>query len=86
VGIEAAAKYEGYIQRQEAEFDRVRGLEATRIPESIDYASIAGLSTEAREKLLRNRPGSLGQASRLSGITPSAVTVLALHLRRAERE
>jgi tRNA uridine 5-carboxymethylaminomethyl modification enzyme len=86
VGIEAAAKYEGYIQRQEAEFDRMRGLEATRIPESIDYASIAGLSTEAREKLLRNRPGSLGQASRLSGITPSAVTALALHLRRAERE
>ncbi len=86
VGIEATAKYEGYIQRHEAEFDRMRGLEATRIPESIDYTSIAGLSTEVREKLLRNRPGSLGQASRLSGITPSAVAALAVHLRRAERE
>jgi tRNA uridine 5-carboxymethylaminomethyl modification enzyme len=86
VGIEAAAKYEGYIQRQEVEFGRMRGLEATQIPDGIDYASIAGLSSEAREKLLRNRPESLGQASRLSGITPSAVTALALHLRRAERE
>jgi tRNA uridine 5-carboxymethylaminomethyl modification enzyme len=86
VGLEATAKYEGYIQRQEAEFERMRGLEETRIPAAIDYASIAGLSTEVREKLLRNRPGSLGQASRLSGITPSAVTALAVHLRRAERE
>jgi tRNA uridine 5-carboxymethylaminomethyl modification enzyme len=86
VGIEATAKYEGYIQRHEAEFERMRGLETTEIPESIDYTSIAGLSTEVREKLLRNRPGSLGQASRLSGVTPSAVAALAVHLRRAERE
>jgi tRNA uridine 5-carboxymethylaminomethyl modification enzyme len=71
------------VQRQERQLERVRALEETRIPESIDYGAVAGLSTEVREKLSRHRPGSLGQASRLSGVTPTAVAALSVHLRRA---
>ena len=82
MSLDAAAKYDGYIQRQEAEFSRVQELETAQIPEGIDYAGVTGLSTEAREKLSRHRPRSLGQASRLSGLTPSAVTALAVHLKR----
>ena len=83
VALDAAAKYDGYVQRQERQLERVRALEETRIPESIDYDAVAGLSIEVREKLTRHRPVSLGQASRLSGVTPTAVAALSIHLRRA---
>jgi len=83
VALDAAAKYDGYVQRQERQIERGRALEETRIPDTIDYGAIAGLSIEVREKLARHRPGSLGQASRLSGVTPTAVAALSVHLRRS---
>jgi tRNA uridine 5-carboxymethylaminomethyl modification enzyme len=80
--VEIAAKYAGYIQRQHAEIDRVRGLEQAMLPEDLDFDAVEGLSTEASEKLSRVRPRSLGQAGRISGLTRAAVTALAFHLRK----
>ncbi len=80
--LDAASKYDGYVQRQQADFDRIRRLEATNIPDDLDYATVNGLSTEVREQLTRKRPRSLAQASRLSGVTASAVAALAIHLKR----
>lgn len=76
------ARYEGYIRRQKEEIERIKGLEETRLPERLDYADIEGLSSEAGEKLTRIRPHSLGQAARISGITPAAVSALAIHLKK----
>jgi tRNA uridine 5-carboxymethylaminomethyl modification enzyme len=78
--IEVEIKYEGYLARQETEAQRLRRLEEVRLPEEIDYAAIRGLSREAVEKLGAQRPRSLGQASRISGITPAAVSLLLTHL------
>jgi tRNA uridine 5-carboxymethylaminomethyl modification enzyme len=83
--VEVAVKYEGYLRRQEAEAERLRRLEALRLPDDLDYATLTGLSNEAREKLARERPRSLGQASRLRGVTPAAVAVLAAHLEARRR-
>ncbi len=80
--LEIRARYHGYIQRQTTEIERMRGLERAALPPEIDYAMVAGLSHEAREKLLRVRPQSLGQASRISGLTPAAITALAIHLKK----
>jgi tRNA uridine 5-carboxymethylaminomethyl modification enzyme len=76
--VEIQIKYKGYIDRQRQEVERSAKLEGTRIPEGLDYAAISGLSSEVREKLLRFRPDTLGQASRIPGITPAAVTVLSI--------
>ena len=78
--IEYDAKYEGYIARQEQEVERNRRLADRRIPDSFDYASLTQLRSEAREKLLRVRPRSIAQASRISGITPTDVALLMIHL------
>jgi tRNA uridine 5-carboxymethylaminomethyl modification enzyme len=78
--IEYDLKYAGYVERQEVEISRLRRLQEKRIPASFDYASLVQLRTEAREKFARVRPVSLAQASRISGITPTDVAVLLVHL------
>jgi len=78
---EIEAKYEGYIQRPLRDIERFRRLEDKRIPERIDYAGITGLTFEAAEKLAAVRPVSIGQASRISGVSPADVSVLLVHLR-----
>ena len=75
-------KYEGYVVRQEELVARTRRLEETQLPEDTDFASISGLSAEAREKLAAIRPRTLGQASRIPGMTPAAISLLGIHLRR----
>jgi tRNA uridine 5-carboxymethylaminomethyl modification enzyme len=80
--IDIAAKYEGYIARQDRQIERFVQLESKPIPASLNYASVIGLRNEARQKLITYTPRSLGQALRISGITPADVTVLAIHLQR----
>ena len=84
-GLEAREKYAGYIERQRAEVARQRRNEETRLPAEIDYATVAGLSNEARERLVESRPGTLGQASRLPGITAATISILLVHLRKRAR-
>jgi NAD/FAD-utilizing enzyme apparently involved in cell division len=81
--VEIAIKYSGYIRRQEEGVERLRHLEEARIPKNIDYAAVGGLSVEVREKLTSLRPLSLGQAARIPGVTPAALSLLAIHLKRA---
>jgi len=78
--VETGIKYEGYMVRQRAQVERFRKLEEKKIPPDLDFASIPGLSTEVREKLCAVQPTSLGQAARISGMTPSAITLLLIHL------
>jgi tRNA uridine 5-carboxymethylaminomethyl modification enzyme len=78
--VEIEVKYEGYIERQRREVDRFRRLEDKRIPDAFDYARIRHLRFEAREKLLKIRPRSLGQASRIAGVTPADLQLLRVHL------
>jgi len=79
--VEIEIKYEGYIKRQLAQIDRFRHLEQIIIPDHFDYHQVHGLSNELKEKLGRVKPGSMGQASRISGITPAAIAVLMVALR-----
>ena len=79
---EAEVKYEGYIRRQDEQVARFRKMEEKRIPASFDYQRIVGLSSEAREKLVKIRPDSIGQASRISGVRPADIAVLLLYVRR----
>ncbi|HWN66821.1 MAG TPA: tRNA uridine-5-carboxymethylaminomethyl(34) synthesis enzyme MnmG, partial [Haliangium sp.] len=78
--IEIEAKYAGYLGRQEQDAARLQRFEDVRLPEGLDYGAIRGLSREAIEKLSSARPRSLGQAARISGITPAAVSILMTHL------
>jgi tRNA uridine 5-carboxymethylaminomethyl modification enzyme len=78
------AKYEGYLAKQERLVAGFRTLENKKIPEELDYNDIAHLRAEAREKLLAFRPATLGQASRISGITPADITVIQIHLKKAQ--
>lgn len=80
--VEIEVKYAGYIRRQEEGVNRVRHMEEALIPNEIDYTGVQGLSNEVKEKLLTLRPRSLGQASRIPGVTPAAVSLLAIHLKR----
>ena len=80
--VEIQAKYAGYIERQQEEIDRLRQHEQTRLPEDLDYASLNGLSNEIRGKLADVRPETLGQASRIPGVTPAAVSLLLIHLKK----
>jgi tRNA uridine 5-carboxymethylaminomethyl modification enzyme len=77
------ARYSGYIERQQADIERQRGSEETALPANLDYARVAGLSTEVRLKLAEARPATLGQASRVPGITPAAISILIVHLKRS---
>jgi RHS repeat-associated protein len=81
--VEIAAKYSGYIDRQKGEVDRAAHFESLRLPASLDYLQVAALSYEVRQKLARHRPETLGQASRMSGITPAAISLLLIHLKRS---
>ena len=81
--VETRIKYEGYISRQERQVEKMKRMELTRLPEHVDYLTVHGLSNEVREKLGRVRPVSLGQASRISGVTPAAIMALQVHLKRS---
>jgi tRNA uridine 5-carboxymethylaminomethyl modification enzyme len=76
------AKYAGYIDRQQTEINRTQRYENMRLPEDVDYAAVSGLSNEVSEKLKKNRPQTLGQASRIPGITPAAISLLLVHLKK----
>jgi len=80
--VETRIKYEGYISRQERDVEKLKKMENIRLPEEIDYGSVYGLSREVREKLSEVRPLSLGQASRISGITPAALMAIQVHLKK----
>ena len=83
--VEIAVKYDGYIARQQKHVERVSRLEKQKIPEPFDFKSVIGLSEEVKEKLDLIRPRTLGQASRISGVTPSALSLLLVHLERLRR-
>ncbi len=80
--VEIQAKYSGYIDRQRDEVERTRRAEAIRLPSDLDYAGVKGLSAEVSEKLARHRPETIGQAGRIPGITPAAVSLLLVHLKK----
>ena len=80
--IEISAKYAGYIDRQNDEVQRAAHLENLKLPEDLDYAQVTALSIEVRQKLAKHRPETLGQASRISGVTPAAISLLMIHLRK----
>ncbi|MEE1922286.1 tRNA uridine-5-carboxymethylaminomethyl(34) synthesis enzyme MnmG [Pseudomonas sp. 148P] len=80
--VEIKTKYAGYIDRQQEEIARLRASEDTRLPDDIDYASISGLSKEIQGKLGQTRPETLGQASRIPGVTPAAISLLLIHLKK----
>ena len=81
--LEVRASYSGYIERAEAEIERSRRNEHTALPVNLDYRSLAGLSNEVRQKLSEIRPATLGQAARVPGVTPAAVSILLVHLKRS---
>ena len=83
--VSIVIKYDGYIRRQVEQVQRLQYLEGASIPESFDYAAIPGLSNEVKEKLSSIRPVTLGQASRISGMTPAAVTILQIYLKKWEQ-
>jgi tRNA uridine 5-carboxymethylaminomethyl modification enzyme len=83
--LESDARYAGYIQRQHEDIERQRKQETTDIPADLDYASVSGLSNEVREKLARTRPQNIGQATRISGMTPAAISLLLVHLKKRRR-
>jgi tRNA uridine 5-carboxymethylaminomethyl modification enzyme len=80
--VEIQAKYEGYIGRQRAEVARNHDQESLRLPSDLDYCEVRGLSVEVQQKLNRHRPETVGQASRISGMTPAAISLLLVHLKR----
>ena len=84
--IEIDALYSGYLERQQADILAFRRDEAVRIPVGFDFAAVGGLSNEAREKLERARPETLGQASRIEGVTPGALTAVLAHLKRKQKD
>ncbi len=80
--VEIQAKYQGYIDRQLEEVAKSLASEETRLPDAIDYSRIGGLSNEIQQKLIRHRPQTIGQASRIQGMTPAAISILLVHLKR----
>lgn len=80
--VEIQAKYQGYIERQREEIQRQGQYETVTLPDSIDYREVSGLSVEVQQKLNQHRPETIGQASRISGITPAAISLLLVHLKR----
>ncbi|MGA0116033.1 MAG: tRNA uridine-5-carboxymethylaminomethyl(34) synthesis enzyme MnmG [Burkholderiales bacterium] len=81
--VEIQAKYQGYIERQRTEIDQRADQESRSLPADLDYAQVRGLSIEVQQKLNRAKPETIGQASRISGVTPAAISVLLVHLKRA---
>jgi tRNA uridine 5-carboxymethylaminomethyl modification enzyme len=84
--VETAIKYEGYLRQQELEIEKMRKAGSRAIPEKFEYQGIAGLSREIVEKLSRIRPKTLGQASRIPGITPAALSIVHIYLELHSRQ
>ena len=82
--LEIQTRYQGYIERQSRDIERQRKHQSTPLPDGFDYSRVQGLSNEVREKLAQVRPASIGQASRISGVTPAAVSLLLIHLKKIE--
>jgi tRNA uridine 5-carboxymethylaminomethyl modification enzyme len=82
--VEIAAKYSGYIERQKDDVVRAAHFENLKLPQDLDYMQVAALSIEARQKLNRHKPETLGQASRISGITPASISLLTIHLKKTK--
>ena len=80
--IEIQAKYQGYIERQQLEIDKLKRNEDTVLPEWIDFEAVKGLSNEVKQKLMEHKPANIGQASRISGVTPAAISLLLVHLKK----
>ena len=80
--VEIATKYAGYIGKQAEEVERAAHFEHLKLPPELDYADVTALSFEVRQKLNRHRPETLGQASRISGVTPAAISLLLVHLKK----
>ena len=80
--LEISAKYQGYIDRQAEEVARSGSYESTVLPADLDYSKVAGLSNEVKQKLALHKPQTIGQASRIQGITPAAISLLLIHLKR----
>jgi tRNA uridine 5-carboxymethylaminomethyl modification enzyme len=80
--VETQAKYQGYIERQKNEVRRRSALDSTRLPANVDYSSVRGLSVEAQQTLNRFKPETIGQAARISGVTPATISLLLVHLKR----
>ena len=83
--VDIAAKYQGYIDRQQDEIERQLGSEDTKLPVDMDYSDVHGLSIEVQQKLALHKPETIGQASRVSGVTPVAVSLLLVYLKRKNR-
>jgi tRNA uridine 5-carboxymethylaminomethyl modification enzyme len=84
--VEIQAKYQGYIERQRDEIARQEGYESTQLPSNMDYRTVPGLSVEVQQKLNLHQPETLGQAGRISGITPAAISLLLVHLKRGFKQ
>ena len=84
--VEIQVKYQGYIDRQNEEIDSRRDIETLKLPEDIDYSKVKGLSAEVQQKLDQHKPETVGQASRISGVTPAAVALLMVHLKRGFKD
>ncbi|HHX2527535.1 TPA: tRNA uridine-5-carboxymethylaminomethyl(34) synthesis enzyme MnmG [Neisseria subflava] len=84
--VEIQVKYQGYIDRQNEEIDSRRDIETLKLPEDIDYGKVKGLSAEVQQKLNQHKPETVGQASRISGVTPAAVALLMVHLKRGFKD
>ena len=84
--VEIQVKYQGYIDRQNEEIDSRRDIETLKLPEDIDYSKVKGLSAKVQQKLNQHKPEIVGQASRISGITPAAVALLMVHLKRGFKD
>ena len=82
--VDVQAKYAGYIDRQQDEIQRHRRHEATRLPTDMDYDNVRGLSSEVRQKLMATAPQTIGQAARISGVTPAAISLLLVHLKKRD--
>jgi len=80
--VEIQAKYAGYIVRQQNEIDKTQRYDHLRLPEAMDYSKVSGLSNEVSQKLSTQRPETLGQASRIPGMTPAAISLLLIHLKK----
>ena len=84
--VEIQVKYQGYIDRQNEAIDSRRDIETLKLPDDIDYSKVKGLSAEVQQKLNQHKPETVGQASRISGVTPAAVALLMVHLKRGFKD
>ena len=82
--VDVRIKYDGYIRRQQDEIDKHQRNEQTKLPEDFDYAAVKGLSSEVKQKLENIKPTTIGHASRISGITPAAISLLLVYLKKRQ--